>query len=573
YGDDGHCTVSSSSGCHLSIVDKSLSLVGEGDGIGYGPPGACGPGGCGGPAPTQSLVTLDGNASAGRVLSISGSSNVTVKFLEITGGNLSGSTRGDGGGIGFQGTGSLTLDASSVDDNAADYGAGINIDGSGDADHIATLTLAANTLIVGNTAAISGGGIRMEGHAQLFALKPQTAIFYNHAPGGYGGGIEVIGPARADIASPGYNGDPVIQFNDAAYGGGIAAYAGGDNGQDTVVQLFTTDPAHPVQVSNNTASHTGGGIYLDPHYAFAELSTATLCAFDFRIDNNIAQQGAAIYADEGYFDYLGGTSYHGGVVALNVDEYGGQGLCGQQNRNSLGAVHCRANVPCNTIHGNAAQDAGGQATAGSTILIQKDGTLHASAFDMRGNEGAHVISITGQTDGDDLPAYATLDDCLIADNSASDELIELLGLFSDPASLDGCTVVGNAIGGTGIGFFDEVDDALIFQPGKPIQAHAAQCVLADDISLLEHNDTVRRLTDPEFVDPGHGNYHLQLTSPAVDFAGGVGGSDLEGYPRDTDLASVANVFGPRDLGAYERQLGLACDDDPDAIFCNGFEGS
>jgi hypothetical protein len=41
-------------------------------------------------------------------------------------------------------------------------------------------------------------------------LANSTLIGYNHAPNGSGGGIEVVGPARADIGSSGYNGSAVI---------------------------------------------------------------------------------------------------------------------------------------------------------------------------------------------------------------------------------------------------------------------------------------------------------------------------------------------------------------------------
>lgn len=59
--------------------------------------------------------------------------------------------------------------------------------------------------------------------------------------------------------------------------------------------------------------------------------------------------------------------------------------------------------------------------------------------------------------------------------------------------------------------------------------------------------------DPLFVDPAHGDYHLQATSPlidqdafAIDLAGGESPTDLDG--------SVRIINGKRDLGAFERPL-------------------
>jgi hypothetical protein len=72
------------------------------------------------------------------------------------------------------------------------------------------LTLDANTLVLENTADVDGGGIRVEGDSRLFMLANSTLIGYNHAPNGSGGGIEVVGPARADIGSSGYHGSAVI---------------------------------------------------------------------------------------------------------------------------------------------------------------------------------------------------------------------------------------------------------------------------------------------------------------------------------------------------------------------------
>ncbi len=69
--------------------------------------------------------------------------------------------------------------------------------------------------------------------------------------------------------------------------------------------------------------------------------------------------------------------------------------------------------------------------------------------------------------------------------------------------------------------------------------------------------------DPMFVDMAHGNYHLRATqlrgaitySRAIDFAPLVPGVDydLGGRFRDQDIAAISDVYGYRDLGAYEMQ--------------------
>jgi hypothetical protein len=140
-----------------------------------------------------------------------------LQYLTISGGHDA--ADGAGGGVDYDGTGTLTLATSTVSGNTAGYGGGINIKGSGGE---ATLTLLSHSVIIANIAGVSGGGIRLEGTSRLFALSDFTQIAANSAvvpdggtSTGYGGGIEILGPARADIGSPGYNDGAVVVGNEA----------------------------------------------------------------------------------------------------------------------------------------------------------------------------------------------------------------------------------------------------------------------------------------------------------------------------------------------------------------------
>ena len=248
------------------------------------------------------------------MLEVNGSGFRTLRNLIITRGDES--SDGVGGGIDFSGTGDLLLNGVIVSFNRAGNGGGINFKGSGG---LAILTLEHDVVISNNTAigaagvfntAGFGGGIHVEGTARLVMLGDSIAVTGNEAAGapqappltglrgGNGGGVEVLGPARSDIGSPGLGNTGVICANTARNGGGIAV-TGADSSDDldAQVRLVTTIATRPVRVHGNRASQQGGGIYVNPDFGIDNVLNATFCAFDFRIDDNRAPEGSAIDAD------------------------------------------------------------------------------------------------------------------------------------------------------------------------------------------------------------------------------------------------------------------------------------
>ena len=557
---------------HLTLnnVGTPLTIVGTGDQVHCGSTDVqiCDPDiGCP-PPPTAPLVTIDGSASNNfSVLSITGYNNITLRYLTIKGA----AATGDGGGIHFDGTGFLTIDTSTISLNEAGYGGGINFKANGGA---ATLTLAANALVLNNTADTSGGGIRIEGQAHLFALQPQTLIAFNHALGGYGGGVEVVAPAVADIGSPGYNGGAVIQFNDAQYGGGIAVAGygqGGDYHSIALARLFTVDPVHPVQVTNNSASHTGGGIWLKPQAYLGP--RAELCANDFRIDDNIAAEGSAIYSDSDYNLDIP----DGGEVYLNLaydDPDCSEDPANPDPVSGHGAVACASGVACNTLDRNIAEDDMNVATDGSVILVQDSGSLRLNRTALRNNQGGHAIRLFGTGE----PYADTIFNCLLAENAASAELIRIEheDNVSGLVSISGCTIANNDIGGATVvnsAHALTFTKSIVAEPDVPTLAYTdnpdyltVQYVLSNDVSTLPASIGVLQGA-PTFVDAAGSDYHLQNSSIGIDYAPASGGIDLDGVPRSTDLPQVPDNYGTRDLGAYERQYFCGMD----TIFCSGFD--
>lgn len=552
----------------LNISDKNVTLIGRGDGISCGPVtiGICDPIiGCP-PPPTAPLVIIGGTNGAS-VITINGTSNVTLRYLDIT--NVGNNANGNGGGVDFDGSGSLTLDTSWVANNHAANGGGVYFNGSGASP--STLSVLAHSEIFSNTADGDGGGILVAGNSVLNVLQSDILIQFNNAPGGNGGGIDVIGPAKAYIGSPGVIGVAgqigVVSNNTAAYGGGVAIMSGSNDGDYPLVQLFTTNAALPVEISSNTASHTGGGIYLKGYTnAFPDFANyARLCAWDFRIEDNIAQEGAAIYGDVdsgvndvGSFVELGGCYLSGGLLPDPPE-----------------AVACKNSASCNTIDDNQATDP----ALGSAILIQDNGLLNANRLAMRNNGVAHAIRIVGDS------TNTFLSDCLLADNTVAGELIYLTG-SATPLTIEACTFANNTIGTSHVIHAESdvsINDSIIAEPdtlaldysGDPANL-IVHYVVSNDLTTLGGVAPGVIQGTPSFVDLAGGDYHLRAGLLGVDLApvpsgfDRTQGVDLDGNPRNVDLPSVVNAYGPRDIGAYEIQNLFRECGTTDSVFCNGF---
>jgi hypothetical protein len=556
---------------HLNIADRNITIAGWNDGVTCADiRSICDFISCPLPSPAANpLVTLAGSEGHS-VLHIEGHSNVSLLNLELSGGSV-GSDQ-SGGGIYYNGDGSLTLTSTSVSNNHAGYGGGIEMyspDG-------ASLNLKEHSLVLVNTADVSGGGVRIEGNTRLYALDPSTMIGYNHAPNGYGGGVEVLGPARADFGSSGYGGLGVVHGNDAQYGGGIdiLTFQGNAN---AIVRLFTTDAHNPVKISDNFASHAGGAVYLKPLFGVIDTASAVLCAYDFRIEDNVAIEGTAIYADA---DYSLGSA-RGGSIALNTNpllSFGNECVRSEAPP-ALGAVACAPGVACNQFVGNKAQDQNGQPTAGSMILLQSAAALYGDRFSARGNTGAHLLREVG--DISDYDSYALLTNCLFTGNTLTQELATQTDGGAASLSLESCTIADNQIGAPYTFLAPAwlaLSRTIIDQPGRstvdpPITDPAyVAYVLTNDRSTLPDIAYVDE-GEPSFVDAAHGDYHLFPTSLGVDSAPidantNAPHADLDRRTRVVDLPFVANNFGPMDLGAYEIQLPCAAND---TVFCDGFE--
>ena len=490
---------------------------------------------------------------------------MALKYLEIKRGFKNGS----GGGISFFGAGNLSLINSSVLSNQATYGGGIDATTLGGD---LTLNLYDNVTIGANTASESGGGIRVQAGgntATLNAMSPKLFVANNAATNKYGGGVEIVGRVTANIGSPGIAGLGAIVLNRAAHGGGIAIIAGSDSGQNAALNLFSTDANTAVRVGSNTASHTGGGIFLKPSRIGISSVTASATAnlWDFQIDDNIAENGTAIYGD--VFDDIYGGIQGGFADAVFVSINSGT--------RPVGSVACAASARCNAISGNFARNDTGTFTTGSTILMQEWAHLNANRVRLEKNVAGHAIQGFG--------AELNLSNCLIADNTLSLYSVvrnesgssnPTTGAHSlNPVKLNGCTVANNLIAGnqantyivaTGshgpLELFGNVfaqssvnTRTMSFANASPTATYN----LAREVGTL-NNGVGNVVGAPTFMDATAGDYRLKLNSKVrslgIDVAPAQGGVDLAGNKRDVDCLAVPNgAGGPRDLGAFEVVCG------------------
>jgi hypothetical protein len=504
----------------------------------------------------STITAADGHSG----IEIEGASNVYLSDITLTGADLDGDH--SGGGIYYGGHGNLVLVGVAVTGNRAGYGGGIAVSPDG-----ATNVSLFGSIVNLNTGSVEGGGIRIEGPTTLLT-DSNTYVTTNDASGadgnhsGNGGGILVIGPATATVHGS-------INNNTANYGGGVAVF--GHDNDGATVQIYATDPNNPPYLYHNIARATGGGMFLKSSENNG--AVAKVCANDFVAQLNQAQNGSAFYADL--------NVSRGSVVALNTfancsDEPGD-------------AVRCTPGVTCNEVSDNVSADVDGNATDGATVLIQTAGELDSYRTAYRRNTGGSVLQFFADSLGTGTANQVSVYDSLFADNVLTTGPGQLIvasgGVDLTALTLTNVTIANNNLSASSIIHADvgsaSLYDSIVSQPsaeavfdpnGLTGTLNTMNVLSAEVASLGSGAGIVQGV--PTFVDVINQNYHLQRSSLGVDFAEGLGGSDLDGNPRVVDLDDIPNGSGPMDLGAYEIQDQLPPPTScvvADTVFCNGFE--
>jgi hypothetical protein len=292
----------------------------------------------------------------------------------------------------------------------------------------------------------------------------------------------------------------------------------------------------------------------------------TLCAFNYRIDNNSAPDGAAIYgdSDEDNIDLYGSNVY----LNPGFD-------CGPEPIASLGAVDCAAGQPCNEISGNDALDKNNN-PSGAIVTMETYDNFAVERLAMRGNHAKQMILAEGPYE--DVLNY--VHGCLIVDNHTSQELIHSDSFFyGDALAIANCTLADNTID-NGYSIYSAgrltLTDSIIYQPGRLALDHVTgSCdttpcpfqvdyMMSNDVSTLPSSSNIITIdpADPLFVDAPDGNYQLVayyqngslVATRAIDFApteSGDAAHDFNGNAYGQNVPAVPDAYGTRDLGAYE----------------------
>ena len=283
---------------------------------------------------------IDGNATD-RVIKIQGLTG-TINIAGVTIRN--GMTSSIGGGIYIDG-GTLMLSNSAITGSSAFHGGGICTLGNS----IVTLS---GVTISGNTSAFMGGGVYTDGVAGSTTIN--DSLIGNNTAGSYGGGLELIPAAvihrsvvagnRAAISGGGISADGVslliadstINANRAETDGGgvrsgvvpvtiqnstVSANSAGRNGGGIfqegtpgVVRLFHVTVAGNVANSNQATPGSGGGLYRSVGSDTNEVWNSLLVENSAGGVINDCAGGLTTSQDYNYFQTLSGCTLNGTVT-------------------------------------------------------------------------------------------------------------------------------------------------------------------------------------------------------------------------------------------------------------------
>ena len=294
-----------------------------------------------------------------------------------------------------------------------------------------------------------------------------------------------------------------ISNGSASFGGGIYC-------------SYSSSPSlENLTITGNTAT-TGGGIFCD-NYSSPSLQNLT-------ITGNTATTGGGIFCDNYSSPSLQNVAISGNSASGDYADGGGI-YCLYNSNPSL------VNV---TISGNSATDSGG-----GIYCYQSGPSLQ--------NVTISSNSATGAGGGIFCITYSSpsLQNVTISGNSANFGGGIFCGTYSSP-SLQNVTISGNSAttNGGGISSFDSnliLINSILWND-LPQEIYISSSSITATYSDIEGGwtGTGNIDSDPLFVDPGSGDYHLQSISPCVD-----AGDPASPLDPDGTIADMGAYFFPQ----------------------------
>jgi hypothetical protein len=366
-----------------------------------------------------------------------------------------------------------------------------------------------------------GAGFVLGDREATFKLKNGMAI-----RGGYAGFDEPKSDVRdistyETILSGDLIGDDGPDF--ANNGENSYSVALADNSADATAVLdgFTITGGH----ANGSGSHSrGAGVY-----TYAGSPTVSNCIFRGNCARGYDADGA------GLFNYEGNPTVTNCVFIANSADDDGGGMCSYSGNPTVS--NC-------TFRGNETRER--DADGGGFRNYEGSPRIFNCIF----------IANSASDDGGGMSDYSgspTLMNCIFIANTAGESGGGFRTYEGNP-TLTNCTFVGNSAARDGGGLWNyagspTVTNSVLWDD-TPEEIHSYFSGLVITYSDVEGGwpGYGNIDTDPLFVDPASGDYHLQAGSRCID----AGDPNYIAGPNETDLDGRARIIGGRiDMGAYE----------------------